>query len=1381
VEVRVRVVLVACEERSRAKLEAALRGTGNEVAAGDRGWPEQVDVVVVDGIVGAEAGRWTGDGRVVGRRVPVIAGVSDVPGGVEPALAAGVADVYPAGDAMALRVRLAVLAAAGSRDTGASVAVAHANDAMYALGLDGRLLWVNAAAERMTGYRREELTGMHLERLVRDAVDRERVAAEMRAKAEGEVEASLFEVQMTTAGGDLVPVEVSSRLVERDGRPWAIEGVARDLRPRRRLEEHLHRQAEVFAQLGVAAIALDREGRVISWNREAERLFGLAAAETLGTVAFDGLAGPVDEVVRREFARALGGESVVAEYTLNHADGSAFSALVSGAPLRDEVGAVVGVVGAVVDVSAERARQGQLSRLAAVVASSDDAITTYDLEGTITEWNAAAERIYGRAAHEVRGLKLWELAPPGEEEARRAFFERVIGGEVIAGLVVPREGGRGVAGYLSLSAFPVRDEAGRITGAAAVARDITAQVVAERGLREREATMRSMFESTGDHLWLLDREGRLVTCSTAAAGFALERAGRVPAPGDLLVDLLDAEARPLLQSSIEAAMGGRTVQGEMAVKNEDGPPTYVNVQVTPVRGDRGTPIGVLVAARDVTEEGRAWRELQRAREALAGEYAKLSTIIENSDEGIILLDRECRLVAFNSEFAAGTRERRGVDPKPGMHFGETVSPQSREALLEQVREALRGNRVAFEVQSQSPGQRRWFEVRIRPVVTEAGEVTGVVYTGRDVTERRELEQQAREAHANYRAVVEHSADAIFVIDVEGGGVERTYRVAMLNQAFTALTGLDGERARGRDIREVLGGPAVVENAVRRYEAAMAAGTITYEEALPIEPPRWVSVTMTALYDGDGRCYRLIGSARDMTEKLARERELAETAADLAGTLGAIHEGVALIQADGVLLAVNRSVQDLVAEMFGTRPEPGMHWSEVVPEVWQEAFAEVVANTLAGEQSSFELKVADRLGAERWLEFSWGRVKLANGTVRGVALSLRDITERRQTEERLLQAQKAESLAVLAGGIAHDFNNLLVGILGNAGLALAELPPGSSLRATIEEIELAGQRAADLARQVLAYAGRAKLEMRPINLNGTVEEIAQLLRLSVGAGVRLVVELAPGLPPVVGDATQLRQVVMNLVLNGSDAIGGGEGTVRITTTAVEGTPGLFAGAVVAPRTVAPQYVVLEVADTGSGMDEGTLARIFDPFFTTKFAGRGLGLAAVLGIVRGHRGGIDVQSEPGEGTRFRVMLPASPEPGGDEPAPGATATWRGVGTVLVADDEPSVRAVTSRALRLMGFDVIEAGDGQAAVELFDEHRGRLALVLLDMTMPRLSGGAAYRAIRERDPGARVVLMSGYTEQDATEHFAGGGLAGFLQKPYELAALREVVRRAIEGEPT
>jgi CheY-like chemotaxis protein len=263
---------------------------------------------------------------------------------------------------------------------------------------------------------------------------------------------------------------------------------------------------------------------------------------------------------------------------------------------------------------------------------------------------------------------------------------------------------------------------------------------------------------------------------------------------------------------------------------------------------------------------------------------------------------------------------------------------------------------------------------------------------------------------------------------------------------------------------------------------------------------------------------------------------------------------------------------------------------------------------------------------------------------------------------------------------------------------------------------------------------------------------------------------------VGDATQLRQVLMNLVINASDAIGPSEGTVRIRTWSAPGSAELFERAVVAPEEYAGRYVVLEVADTGAGMDEATLARIFDPFFTTKFTGRGLGLAAVLGIVRGHRGAISVASEPGRGTRFRVMIPAAEEPRAEQGGGGAAGAWRGSGTVLIADDEASVRAVTARALRAMGFDVIEAADGQEAVERFAEGRERIRLVLLDMTMPRMNGEAAFRAIRELEPGAKVVLMSGYTQQDAAEHF-GEGLAGFLQKPYELGALQELVRRVLE----
>ncbi|MCX7616691.1 PAS domain S-box protein [Tepidiforma sp.] len=1612
------VALSAADEATRARIAAALRAAGHAVVGRD----EAADVVVADGLCGAEAAR-EAQQAVLGLGRVFIAGITDVPGGVAAALRGGAADAYPAGDAAALLTRLAVLEAAGPRDVGASLAAANVNDAMYAVDLEGRFLWANEAAERLTGYRREQLVGMHFSELVRDPGDIERAAAEMAAKVAGDTETSLFEVTITTASGELVPVEVNSRVVFRDGQPWAVEGVARDLRPRRRAEAEVRRQAELFAQLGVAAVAVDTQGRIVAWNREAERMFGEAAVSMLGTRAVSGFSTDV-EATARQLARVLTGETVTEARDLRRADGSIFPALVTAAPLRDERGAVAGAIGVILDLSEERARQERMAQLAAVVESSDDAITMYDRDGTIIGWNAAAERIYGRPAAEAVGMKAWELAEPAEQEARRAMVLGVLGGEAISGQVVRRGGNPGMVGYLSLSAFPLRDAEGRITGAAAVARDITALVEAERersrlaaivesaddavigrdlegritswnaaaerlfgytaaemlggygyetvpasrrgeytararevageerveadvlrqdrqgrvfpvravtfpvydqrgqrlgsatflrdisderamlaaleererqlralfesageaiilvdrerrirwlnraavaigeetfgerpdvgapidrwvrpqdreaweaafegalagrsttllgrlmrsdgspfwyemtyrpvhdadgsvaaaalvgrdvtermeaerALRDREATLRSIFESTRDHLWLLDREGRLVTCNTPAAEFSERRFGRRPESGDSMLAFADERGRPVLEAAIRMALEGQEPEGELAVPHADGTKTYFNIHVTPVRDERRGITGVLVDARDVTAEALARRELQRARQALAEEYAKLSTIIENSDEGVILLDRECRVVAFNSEFAEGTKLRRGIAPQPGMHFTETVSPESAAFLLGKVQEALAGRRVAFEVQSQTPGQRRWFEVRIRPVVTESGEVTGAVYTGRDVTERRLLEEEREAALAEARrlaAIVESSTEAALAVGRDG-------RIESWNRAAEALYGWSAEEATGQPFTLIV--PPEERPAAERLFARLLAGESYRGEMDRVHRSGQrfrVESVYFPLRDAQGVVIGVGCTSHDVTREREMERRIAESAADLAATLASIREGVALIGADGRLAAVNPATQSAVGEVFGVRPEPGMHWRDALPESWHQAFAEVMERTLAGESMTYELQLTDAAGNPRWFELSFGRVELPDGSVRGIALSTRDLTERKRTEERLLQAQKAESLAVLAGGIAHDFNNLLVGILGNAGLALAELPPESPVRETVAEIELAGQRAADLARQMLAYSGRGKFVVQPLSLNGVVEEMAHLLRVSVGAGVRLVLDLAPGLPAVVGDATQLRQVIMNLVINASDAIGSGEGTIRVRTSVAPGTRELFERAVLAPGQLAERYVVLEVADTGAGMDAATLSRIFDPFFTTKFTGRGLGLAAVLGIIRGHRGGIDVESAPGAGTTFRVMLPASQSTAQAEPGAGSSGQWRGEGLVIVADDEPSVRAVTSRALRAMGFEVAEAADGQEAVEVYARERGRVRLVLLDMTMPRMSGEAALRAIRELDPGAKVVLMSGYTEQDAQEQ-VGGGLAGFLQKPYELGALRETVRRAL-GEDT
>ncbi len=404
---------------------------------------------------------------------------------------------------------------------------------------------------------------------------------------------------------------------------------------------------------------------------------------------------------------------------------------------------------------------------------------------------------------------------------------------------------------------------------------------------------------------------------------------------------------------------------------------------------------------------------------------------------------------------------------------------------------------------------------------------------------------------------------------------------------------------------------------------------------------------------------------------------------------------------------------------------------------------------------------------------------SSGQVSGLMGVSIDITARRRAEEAVLQAQKLESLSVLAGGIAHDFNNLLVSILGNAGLALLELSPESPARESIEDIQAAGQRAAELARQMLAYSGKGHFVVQRIDLSQIVREMTHLLRASIGKSAALRFDSPPSLPAVEADATQLRQVVMNLVLNASDAIGDQEGVIRVSTGVRHATRADLAREFARDDLPGGDYVFLEVADTGVGMDAETRSRIFDPFFTTKFTGRGLGLAAVLGIVRGHRGAIRVDSEPGSGTTFVVLLPAAG--GALAQQDRETEAERGAklaGVVLVVDDEPSVLAVTSRALRAFGMKVLSAPDGQEAVRTFQQHAGEIDCVLLDMTMPGMTGEDTIRALRAIRPGASVILMSGYSESEVSNRFAEHALSGFIQKPFELRVLREAIDRVLDA---
>lgn len=412
------------------------------------------------------------------------------------------------------------------------------------------------------------------------------------------------------------------------------------------------------------------------------------------------------------------------------------------------------------------------------------------------------------------------------------------------------------------------------------------------------------------------------------------------------------------------------------------------------------------------------------------------------------------------------------------------------------------------------------------------------------------------------------------------------------------------------------------------------------------------------------------------------------------------------------------------------------------------------------------------------------LKSPEGEKLGSVYVARDISERRRAEEerakleaRMLEVQKLESLGVLAGGIAHDFNNLLMAILGNADLALFSLPPASPARLSIEEIVRASQRAADLCHQMLAYSGKGQFVIDRYNLSEIVKEMAQILEVSVSKKATLRYSFAPDLPAVQADATQLRQVIMNLITNASESLGDASGVISISTSALECDRDCLSQSHLDDNLPEGRYVCLEVADTGGGMDEETQRRIFDPFFTTKFTGRGLGLAAVLGIVRGHQGAIKVDSQPGRGTSFKILLPAVAWEQPDQAlSPSQSLLPSSGGTILLIDDDPAVRKVGGQMLQGLGFQAIIAASGREGLEVFREQAGEIDCVILDLTMPEMGGDEVFRELRRVRSDACVILSSGYNEEDVTRRFLGEGLAGFVQKPYTRSNLQKTLSRVL-----
>jgi PAS domain S-box-containing protein len=648
---------------------------------------------------------------------------------------------------------------------------------------------------------------------------------------------------------------------------------------------------------------------------------------------------------------------------------------------------------------------------------------------------------------------------------------------------------------------------------------------------------------------------------------------------------------------------------------------------------------------------------------------------------------------------------------------------------------------------------------------------------RQLSDRTRMVQALRESEEGLRQVMEHIPGAQWVYD------NLTAQRAYVSRDYEEIWGRSLE-ALGNEATEWLDAIHPEDRAKFGEAVSALSGGSSLDETYRIVRPdgaiRWIHDRGYPIREESGESHRVVGTSEDITERREREQRRGEAERKWRDLVASTPDSMAELDLDGRVTFANRATAGFEV---GTRL--GSTLNEFLPPEQRDSFGRAVGEAVrTGEPLSFETRLALPAGNRWWLT----RITplRRGGRVVSLLAIASDITHRKEQQEAAAQRRKLESLDLLAERAAHSFNNLLTAILGNSDLALTDLPPKSPARRRVVEVEKAAERAAALADQLATCTGVCKGDRRPVNLSELIQGMAASLSGAVPADVGLELVLSADADVVEANAAQIRQIVMNLVSNAADAIGSEQGEITVRTglmlmdrvylVTAHADEGLSEGV----------YGYVTVSDTGAGMDGATVSRVCDPFFTTKPHRQGMGLATVLGFVRGHKGALKIDSQLGRGTTVIVLLPLSERPSTridpqqvkpDPPSVSETAPPRG--TVLIAEDDETVRAVAKSALEQAGFEVLVARDGRQAVSVFREHSSEIDLVLLDLAMPRMRGEEALREIRSVRSDAPIVLTSGYSQREIGQRFKGHDLAGFLQKPYRHAALLREVHRAIGGE--
>jgi len=1145
--------------------------------------------------------------------------------------------------------------------------------------------------------------------------------------------------------------------VDADGEVTGLLVIMTDVTAQRAAATRLAQWDSLVSASGDAIIGLSCNGTVLNCNAGAKAMFGRRAGELVGRPLPDVAVPEAREELEQSIARAADGQTVRDfEVPFRRWESELVYVALSMSPIAGPDGGVVAISVTGRDVTArrraEKALRENAAPEAAVTTSWTPDVILKDRDLRFVWVNESAAENLGHSPEDLVGKTDFDIFPAENAKAQQKFDSQTM-----------REGKPHGGRYTNprgetweILKVPLIEADGEVGGLLVVNTNVTARVKAETKMSH----WASVVAASRAVIMGLSIDGHILSWNPGAENVfgysASEMTGRS-------IEELAAPAQrdELMQNLAAVAQGMPVTDYEVACQTKTGREVHVSITMSPITGAGGDVTGISAIARDITARKRAERELRATERRFRTVLETIRDIAFKYDHRTDTYDYISPSVEDIYGFTPAEMASGGAEANYARIHPDDVERvrESTESLLAEGSEAI----LEFRYRHKD-GHYVWVNESRHVLRDENGDPLSIVGLTRDITPRKQAEETLSKTAGNVRELLDKVPEQVFI---KG----RDLRFIYVNRATARFYGREPEDIVGKTDHFLY--PDDPETARRCREddrAVLRSGEARHYEERPAGEGDaageglllWDKIPIK---DDEGRVVALVG----VQNWEAGHRTVEDLLTHWASIVLASDDAIIGMTVEGEILSWNPGAERMTG--YDAGEVHGQSAETIIPAERLEEYRKILARTAGGESVvNHEARLVRKDGRERKVSFTLSPIVGSSGEVQAISCIARDITEREHLETRMRQAQKLESLGILAGGVAHDFNNLLTGILGNASLALMDLAEGSPARYSIERVQQSAQHAAELAGRMLAYSGKGQLAVEPIHFSRLVKEVKGLIEAAVGRHVTVKFDLAEDLPVLQGDPAQMKQVLLNLVTNASEAIGHGPGVISVQTRVARPDAQFFTQAYLHGQADAESYVLLRVSDTGPGMDAETAEQIFDPFFSTKFTGRGLGLAALLGIVRGHNGSIRVKSRPGEGTTFEVLLPGEQlEPAVELPTVDrdAEAASR---TILVVDDQENVREVARQMLGRLGYDTLTAATGRQAVELAREHDNKIAAVLLDLTMPEMEGPETLERLRQIRPRLPVLVASGYNESEIASRFEQEKPDGFIRKPFTAKQLQQ-----------